>query len=48
LIGSFGWKSILLLGIPIGVLTLAVAGLVLAEDIPRLEAIGSKAFESQA
>ncbi|HZC53965.1 MAG TPA: MFS transporter [Mycobacterium sp.] len=34
LIDSFGWKSIFLINIPIGVLTLIVAGFVLPEDVP--------------
>lgn len=34
LIDSFGWKSIFLVNIPIGVLTLIVAGFVLPEDVP--------------
>lgn len=31
---SFGWKSVFLINIPIGVLTLIVAGFVLPEDVP--------------
>ncbi|OMC56937.1 hypothetical protein A5747_06820 [Mycobacterium sp. IS-836] len=34
LVDSFGWKSIFLINIPIGVLTLIVAGFVLPEDVP--------------
>jgi len=34
LIDSFGWKSIFLINIPIGLLTLVFAGFVLPEDVP--------------
>lgn len=34
LIDSFGWKSVFLINIPIGVLTLIIAGFVLPEDVP--------------
>jgi MFS transporter, DHA2 family, multidrug resistance protein len=35
LIASFGWKSVFLINIPIGVLALIIAGFVLPEDVPR-------------
>lgn len=45
LIGSFGWHAIFLINVPIGLMTLIVAGFVLPEDVPApkkaLDRVGS-------
>ncbi|MEE6175210.1 DHA2 family efflux MFS transporter permease subunit [Mycobacterium sp. 050134] len=37
LIGSFGWQAVFLINVPIGLLTLIVAGFVLPENVPAPE-----------